>query len=193
MTVWIADNSVFQIVDKVKAAYHDKRLADARIAVSIIEAKAFIKDRFNWGKTSKFSTAAKIWHADDNRYDFLITIPSESWNILDQVHQREAFIDLHLNCMQVEFEVETIEKNGKKIPVKDDYGRKVYTDVLKVDEEGIPKWKVVPLDINVIMDNVTRYGCWCQSFIDLKSAIKTAEGKAVRNEVTIEEVESKEL
>jgi len=186
--IWPADEATFQFVEKVKKQHHQKRLEGANIAVGFSDSKAFIKDRFNWGKTSKFSHAAKVWHPEDKRYDFLITIPSEAWSILNQ-EQKEAYVDLRLSCMEVEYEIETTEENRKKKPVKDQWGRKVYTDIPKLDADGNPKWKVVSLDLPIFQNNVSRYGCWCQDLMDLKSAIKNSEMKAVKSEVVIEEIQ----
>lgn len=185
MTVWSADQSVFDLVEKVKTKHHLPRLADAGIAVTIKDAKAFVRNRFNWGTTTKFSPAAKV-HLDKS-YDFLITLASDAWNILSG-DQKEALIDLRVSCCQVEYEPEMIEENGKKKPVKDKWGRNVYTNIIKMDEEGNPKWKAVPLDLHIIQDNVGRYGCWCQDLVDLKSAIKDADLRLVKSEVKIEEV-----
>ncbi len=175
MVVWVADNKVFELVQKIKNKYHNTRLNDANIAVSFVDSKAFIKDKFNFGKTTKFSPSAKVWHNHQggHQFDFLISLSSEAWSILSD-EQKEALIDLRLACMQVEYEPEVIEENGKKNPVKDEWGRQVYTDVPKTDEEGNPKWKVA-LDLHVIMDNIGRYGCWCQDLVDLKSVIKDSE------------------
>jgi hypothetical protein len=181
MDVWPADQTVFQLVEKVKAKHHP-RLADAHIAVSIADNKAFVNDRFNWGKTSKFANRAKIWHPDDKRYDFEISISADAWNILTEA-QREAYIDLRLSCMQLDYEPEVVEENGKKKPVKDKYGRKVYTTTPKLDKNGNVKWKVIPPDIYVITDNVSRYGLWCRDVIEFAQVVKS-----VKTEVKIEEI-----
>jgi len=103
-------------------------------------------------------------------------------------YQKEALVDLRVCCCQVEYEPEVQEENGKKKPVKDKWGRTVYTNVIKLDDEGNPKWKAAPLDLHVIQDNIARYGCWCQDLIDLKSTIKDAELRVVKSNVQIEEV-----
>lgn len=186
MAVWPADQSVFDLVEKVKKKSHN-HLDEANVAVCIKDAKAFVRNRFNWGSTTRFSPTAKVWHPEDKRYDFLITLASDAWNILT-ANQKEALVDLRVSCMQVEYEPEFVEENGKKKPVKDKWGRQVYTNIVKVDDEGNPKWKVVPLDLHVIQDNVSRYGCWCQDLIDLKSVIKDSELRLTKSEVKIEEI-----
>ena len=184
--VWPADQSVFELVEEVKTKWHP-HLKEANVAVSIKDAKAFVRNRFNWGNTSRFSPGARVHMPEDKRYDFLITLASDAWNILTS-DQKEALADLRVSCMQVEYEPEFVEENGKKKPVKDKWGRLVYTNVIKVDDNGNPKWKCVPLDLHVIQDNVGRYGCWCQDLIDLKSVIKNAELRVLKSVVKIEEV-----
>ncbi len=174
--VWPASDEVLKIVDDIKNKYHYPRLAAANIAVSFVESKAFVRDRFNWGKASKFNSAAKIWHPANKRYDFLITLSSDVWQLLNPF-QREAWIDLHLTCCQVEYEPEMIEENGKKKPKKDDWGRVVYSTTIKADKEGDPKWKMQKLDLLIYQDNAGRYGCWCQDLLDLKTTLKETENK----------------
>lgn len=182
MKPWPAADNVIQILEKVKSNH--KRLKDANIAVCFEDTKPFIRGSFNLGKTTKFSDAHKLWHADQP-YDFLITLSSDAWDILSS-EQKEAWLDFRLCCCQAEMVPEEIEENGKKKPVKDKWGRIVYTDVVKTDDDGNPKWKSVKADIAVIQDNIARYGCWSQDFVDLKSAIKQADLR--KSDVQIEQV-----
>ncbi len=173
--VWAGDENVFALVNKVKEQYHLPRLQAARIAVSFVDSKPFIGGRFNWGKVSKFSAAAKVWHGDE--YDFLITLSDTAFNDVLEGKQREANIDLLLNCCQVEYVPEMETKGAKPKPAKDKWGRIIFTDEIKLDEEGDVKWKVVPLDLHAYQDNVVRYGCWCEDLLDLESAIKSVDSR----------------
>lgn len=175
MLVWPANNDVLEIVEQVKQKHHLPRLAEARIAVEFCDSKPFTGGRFNWGKTSKFSASAKIWHPRDKKYDFKISICADAWLSILDGNQREALLDLHLERCQVEYEPVTVEINGKKKPQKDEWGRTEYTNVIKTDADGVPKWKVVPLDLNVLQENVIRYGCWCESLLDFKTAIDSCK------------------
>lgn len=171
MLVWEVSSEVQAVVEEIKTKNHFKRLQEAQIAVSFNEGKPFVKGRFNWGKTSKFSSFAKIWHPKNKRYDFHISMPSDAWHSVLNASQREAWIDLHLTRCQVEYVPITVEEDGKKKPAKDEWGRVQYTEEIKRDDEGNPKWLVVPLDLNVFQENVFRYGCWCQDLLDFKAAI----------------------
>jgi hypothetical protein len=166
-----APPEIFDLVNDVKSKHHLPRLHSASIAVAFDDGKPFNKGRFNWGKVSKFGPGFQIWMADS--YDFELTLCDIAFNdILETALQKEAYIDLLLNCCQVEY-VPEMTKEGK--PAKDKWGRIIFTEEIKYDDDGNPRWKKVPLDIPAYQDNVARYGCWCEEFIDLKNAIKTCD------------------
>lgn len=171
MQVWPANQEVFTLVDKIKNLHHIPRLQLASVAIEFTDSKAFIKDRFNWGRVSKFSASAKLWHPKDKRYDFLISLSGDGWNSVLNAGQREAWVDLHLVRCSAEYKPMVIEENGKRHPVKDDFGRIQYTEEMKFDDAGNPRWRILPLDLNVFQENAQRYGCWCQDLLDFKSAL----------------------
>lgn len=170
MQVWVADKEIHDLANAVKAKHHHPRLEHASVAVCFSDAKAFVNGRFNWGKTTKFTSLAKLFHT--NKYEFLINLPSDGWYDILNEAQRAAWIDLRLCCCQVDYMPETIEENGVKKPLKDQWGRIQYTDVIKLDEDGNPKWKIVAPDLNVLIDNVAHYGAWCQDLLDFKQVIE---------------------
>lgn len=179
MIVWPADNDVMALGEKIRTSNHLPRLLEAKIAIAFNDSKPFIKGRFNWGKVLKFTNVNKLWHPKDKRYDFLINLCGDAWiDILDG-GQREALLDLHLNCCQVEYEPEVIEENGVKHPVKDEWGRIQYTNIIKRDDDGNPKWLKVPLDLNVFTDNVGKFGLWCADLIEFHKACEHKEAKYV--------------
>ncbi len=171
--VWQANLEVEQLVEKVRLKHHVPRLATASVAVCFTDSKPFVHGRFNWGKVNKFSTIAKLYQSKS--YDFLITLCADAWLSILGEKQREALVDLHLERCQVDYEPLTVEVNGKKQPVKDEWGRVQVSDVVKTDDDGVPKWKVYPLDLLVFQRNVMRYGCWSEDMIDFKSAIDKKE------------------
>lgn len=166
---WKAPKEIVELVNEVKNKHHVPRLLEANVAVALTDTKPFKKNRFNYGNVVKFSTFNQMWQGA--RYDFCITLCATVWrDILTDV-QRESLIDLLLERCSVEYEPETVEENGKKIVLKDDVGRIKYTDEIKVDEEGVPKWVVNPLDLHVFAQNAKRYGLWCDDLDEIKSAI----------------------
>lgn len=168
---WKAPTEVVQLLNQIKDKHHP-RLAQASIGIAIDDSKPFLHNKLNLGKVTKFSPLAKLWQGQ--QHDFCLSIPMELWHTVLKGSQREAYLDLQLSRCGVEYLPEEIEENGKKKTIKDEFGRVKYTQQLKVDDEGNPKWKVVALDLEVFADNVRRYGLWCDDLLDLKDAIISA-------------------
>lgn len=176
---WEAPADVRQTAEEVKAADHP-HLAEAVLALEFVDSKAFVKDRVNLGKVSKFSQAAKLWHPKDKKYDFCISLCADVWFGLLNQDQRLATLDFHLCRCKVAYEPEVVEENGKKKPVKDEWGRVTYTDVIKRDDEGKPLWKLYsPADIRVFTENIRRHGPWYEELAELKDAVAQGELVAV--------------
>lgn len=167
-----ASPSLRQLLESIQEKNHP-HLEQALIAFEFVDSKPFIKDRINLGKVTKFSPAAKMWFPDNAKYDFCISACTDVWFGLLNEKQREAWIDLQLGRCQVEYEPNTVVVNGKKQTVRDEFGRVEYTQDIKTDDEGLPVWKVLPLDIGVIAENVKRYGLWYSDLLELKQAIES--------------------
>lgn len=168
---WKAAPELFALANEIKEKYYLPRLEQASIAVALVDGKPFIKNRFNWGNVVKFSDFNRIWQQQE--YDFCISIIGDVWyDVLDQ-NQREALIDLHLTRCSVEYEPEVVIEGKKKKVIKDDLGRVQYTNNMKCDEEGRPKWMVLPMDLTVFASNVRRYGLWCEDLNDFESAVRS--------------------
>ncbi len=166
---WKASEEVHTLLNQVKKKNHSPKLDHASIGVAFEESKPFKKNgSLNWGKTLKFSHLNKLWMAP--LYDFCIVIPSDIWHDILSVEQKEPYLDLRLTCCDVEYEPETVMENNKKVVVKDEYGRVTYTNKIKFDDEGKPKWKVLPLDLHTYSKNVGRYGLWCNDLLDFNKA-----------------------
>lgn len=169
---WKVSQEVLELVDHVKEKYHQERLSQASIVACFEDTKPFIKNKINLGKVTKFSSLARIWQ--QKRCDFCLVICADLWHDVLGNKDREALIDLLLSRCEVERVPETIEENGKKKPVKDEWGRIQYTQEIKYDDEGVPKWKIAPLDLELFANNVRRYGLWCDDLLDMKEAIDAA-------------------
>ena len=172
---WKAPSEVVELLAQIKDKHH-ARLVNARIAISFDDSKPFLRNKLNLGKVTKFSPLARLWQKE--QHDFCLSIPMELWHSVLKGDQRDAYLDLQLSRCGVEYLPEEVEVNGKKKPVKDEFGRVQYTQEIKVDDEGNPKWKVVPLDLEVFAENVRRYGLWCDDLLELKDAIIAAPGGA---------------
>ena len=169
---WKCTDDVSKLLNSVKDKHH-LHLKEATFGIAFDESKPYIKDKFNWGKISKFSDFNKLWQSPQ-KFNFSIVICSEIWHDILNEYQREALLDLHLCRCEVEYEPEVVLEGKKKIKVKDEFGRTKYTTQVKVDDEGNPKWRVASLDLDVLAKNVKHYGLWLQEFLDLKSVIATA-------------------
>ena len=166
-TSWKSPANVFELVDALKSQHHHPRLEQAQIAVCFMDNKPFSPNgRINWGKVTKFSQFNRIWQA--HKYDFSMVICADLWHSILSKHQREALVDLQLSRMEVEYEPEMNEE-GK--PVKDEWGRGQFTNDVKLDDEGSPKWRVLPLDLDVFAKNVRRYGLWCEEIHDFSHVV----------------------
>jgi hypothetical protein len=178
---WQAGTDVIDLFKKVKEKHHHPRLELANFAVCFTDSKPFVKGRFNWGKVQKFSPLAKLWHGENNKYDFLVIICGEAWQNILTMSQREALVDLHLTRCDVDFEpeVNTDPVTGKETVVKDGFGRIQMSNNIKYDDEGVPKWKVHPLDLHVFTENVTRYGVWSEELLDFKKAVEDKQEQQV--------------
>ena len=166
---WKVPDTVQTIIDDVKDLNHSPRLDEARVTAAFIDSKPFVNNRFNWGSTKKFSDFSKVWQ--DEKYDFCIVICSDIWHQILSPDQKHAFIDLHMSRMEAEFLPEVAVENGKKKVVKDEFGRVQYSNELKIDDDGNPKWKVSPLDLLIFTQNVSRYGLWCEELLEFNDAI----------------------
>lgn len=177
-----ANPEVRQLLKKIQEQNHP-HLNQALIALEFSDSKPYVKDRLNLGKVKKFPKSAKLWLSE--KYDFCITNVVDVWFGLLNDMQKEALLDLHLSCCQVEYEKNTTIENGKKIVIKDEWGRAEYTNVMRTDDEGCPIWKAVKLDAAVLSENIKRYGVWYEDLLQLKFAIVDHDAKQeeVLNEV----------
>ena len=171
---WVASNEVVSLLSVVKKKHHSPRLDECEVAVCFDEGKAFSKNKLNLGKLSKFSPTARLWQRE--KYDFCLSIPMELWTTVLQPDQREAYLDLMLTRLDMDYIPEIIEENGKKVKVKDDFGRIQNSKVPKTDKEGNIKWKIEPLDLEVFAKNVRKYGLWQEELLILREAIMAADG-----------------
>lgn len=169
--IWKAPDNIVELVNAVKHKHHMPRLVQAVVAVVLADVKPVINNRLNYGKVTKFSDFHKIWHG--TRYDFCITLCSEVWHSVLGSTEREAVLDLHLTRCVGEYLPVMREIDGKTEPVKDQWGRIEYSDELKLDDEGKPKWKIAPLDLEIFADNARRYGLWCDELNRLNQVLQS--------------------
>lgn len=166
---WKASREVLDVLNEVKNKHH-KILEEARFAVVFDESKPFTKNRFNWGKTSKFKPLDKLFH--NEQFDFMVRLSGDAWASVLSGKQREAWLDLHLTRCRPEMVPFTELVGKRKMPVKDEWGRTQFTDEVKRDDNGNVKWIIYPLDLYTFTDNVGRYGLWSQDMLDFRAVIE---------------------
>lgn len=170
-----ASAEITQLLALVKSKHHSPRLDECHIAVCLEDSKAFVKNKLNLGKMSKFSPAAQLWQKE--KFDFCLIIPVDLWVNVLQGETREAYLDLMLTRLDMEYLPETVEENGKKQKVTDEFGRIQYSKIGKTDKDGNIKWKIEPLDLEVFAKNVSRYGLWQEDLFKLHEAMTLAAKK----------------
>lgn len=194
---WPAAQNVIDLMEHVKAKNHPL-LVDATVAVAFIDSKPFAKNRFNFGKASKFSSLNQLWQAKDQKYTYQILLPADGWYQVLVGIQLEAWLDLHLTRFHPEMipDMEGVEdhndapdgedapKGGKfkkkPKPKKDKFGRVIYTNDVKLDEEtGEPIWQVDNLDLHVFAKNAARYGLWCEDLQNFGEAVGAVDEQKV--------------
>lgn len=170
---WIAPDNVISMLNELKTSNHSRLITESGecgVTVVLADVKPFINNRFNWGTVKKFSEFNRLFMPTP--IDFCIVVSSDAWHQILDNDQRKALIDLHLTRIEPEYLPEVNVVNGKKKPVKDEFGRVVYSQELKLDENGQVKWKVNPLDLCTFIDNVVRFGCWAEELQNFKEAME---------------------
>jgi hypothetical protein len=172
MSFWLADSNLNLKLEELIQKYHHRLstpFGDCKVAVVLTDSKPFIEEKINWGKVKKVDKFNKIWINKDLNY--CIIISSDLLNILKE-DQKEAILDLHLSRIRPQYQPKKVIENGKKITVKDQFGRIEYTNDLKLNKDGSPKWLLDNVDLQVFGNNIKRFGFWCEDLMDFKEAIK---------------------
>jgi len=167
---------VQELARKLKETHHSPRLDEASVAVCFEDSKPFKKDRFNWGKVKRFPSLGKAFPGE--HHDFVIIVPYSGYEMMTS-EQKMAWLDLLLEMCQVEYVPETVVENKKKKDVIDEFGRKVYTNEIKRDKEGSPKWKILTFGVDIITANVLRFGLWFDEFVELGDAVNLNVDKQI--------------
>ncbi len=195
---WPAAQEVINLMEHVKAKNHPL-LIDATVAVAFIDSKPFTKNRFNFGKASKFSSLNQLWQPKDQKYTYQILLPADGWYQVLAGIQLEAWLDLHLTRFHPEMipDMEgAVDQNDAPVdedapkggkfkkkpkPKKDKFGRVIYTNDVKLDEErGEPIWQVDGLDLHVFAKNAARYGLWCEDLQNFGEAVGAPEEQQIK-------------
>lgn len=183
--VWPARPDVLEQLNALKIKYHPK-LVDVPIVVELSDAKPFKNNRLNLGNVRKFSKAHKIWQKGD--FDFCITLIGEVWAEVLKGEQHDALLDLHLTRIEPVYIPQVVIENKKKIICKDDFGRIILSEEQKLDKNGEPCWRVLPIDIGVLTKNARRFGFWFEDLAAIRDTALDLEAKNIgENEIATNE------
>jgi hypothetical protein len=157
-SIWEATADITQLVQRIKKDHHHPRLAQASIWVLISDGKGVVDNRIITVKAAKCTKHEKL----STGHDFKLTIMAETWaNLTDA--QRDIAVDEALCRCGVKYIPQTVEVNGKKEMLKDDWGRVLYTDQISFDNDGNPRWKINKPDAELFFSMLTRHGEYDES------------------------------
>lgn len=171
MEMWIAPSAISDLLYEVREAHPLLRDHNVQIAVILADSKPFVNDRINLGSLKRFPKLSRLF---SKQYDFCLILCAEVWQSILNDAQKRALLDLHLTRIEPEYEPEVVIENKRKKVVKDDWGRVKYTNVVKTNDDGKPKWKLNPLDLLVFTQNVTRHGLWSEDLASFSEAVEKA-------------------
>lgn len=159
MAVFLADPNTIKLMEEVRNAYHP-HLLEARIVVMFFDKRRVNGEHIVLGVAKKISEEDKILC----HFDFKIILSAMDWGELEDI-ERRALLDHELSHCGVEYEPIMEKVGGKDVPVKDQYGRIIPSDKIKRDDEGNPKWKLIPHDFENFYSIAERYGLEVSSLI----------------------------
>lgn len=160
MAFWLADSSVKSLMEEIRDKHHP-HLLEARIAILFSDKRKVSGNKITLGTAKKVSDEDKVL----SHFDFKIVLSAEDWADLTS-NEKEALLDHELSHCDVMREPVTETIGGKRQTVKDKYGRTVYSDEIKVDEDtGRPKWKIRSHDFENFAHIAERYGLKVASMI----------------------------
>lgn len=188
-TIWEMEQSspVYDMLTRLIRRNH-QHLAEAKIVLYCCDKLKLRGDHVVIAEAKKASPMLKA----STNADFTVTFYMMPWGDLDS-NQKEACFDHELFHCGVAYEpvkeqvgMSASGKQKWKV-VKDEYGRKQYTNTIERDENGEPKWRIIPHDLEEFRDVVERYGMWDENLQQFKQAIDRAETASVTTEIVDEQ------
>lgn len=168
MSIWeLAEDSLeYSLMNEIIARYH-QTLQEAKIILYGCDKNRIRDGQVVIAKAEKSSQKMKASAGSD----FTITMHMMPWGDLT-LDQKKACMDHELTHCGVQFEPIKERVGTKWKVVKDEYGRKQYTNDIKRDENGIPKWKLVSHDLEEFNNIVLKHGVWDQNIKSFKEALE---------------------
>ena len=164
--IWQAPEDIKQQVNELKAEHHP-HLAAASLWVLCSDGKAVKDNQIIPTQSKKCTKTEKL----SSGHDFKIIIMAEVWDKLTD-KQRQIALDEALCRCGVQRVPQTVEVNGKKEELKDEFGRTIFTEELAYDKLGQPKWKINPPDAGLYFALLARHGQYSEAAENVHRAIE---------------------
>lgn len=179
MAIWELEQNdpIYTTMGELISRYHT-HIAEAKIVIYCSDKnrtranKIIIADASKAPAKLKASTSA----------DFTITLYMMPWGDLD-TNQKRACLDHELYHCGVHYEPvqeqigQSRQGRQRMQVVRDEYGRIQYTNEIKRNENGEPKWRILPHDLEEFCDIVERYGRWDESIQSFSDALDRSGGE----------------
>lgn len=175
--IWEAPDDIKKLVERVKEEHHT-HLARAGVWVLCSDTKAVRNNQLVFTQSKKCTKTEKL----STGHDFKLVVMAELWGELTDA-QRLAAVDEALCRCGVKYVPQTVEVNGRKEVVKDEWGRVVYTEEIDYDGENRPKWKINPPDAGVYYAMLMRHGKYNE---EAENVARVLAGKAAKKPVAAE-------
>jgi len=187
MAIWELDatSELYPMVGRLVERYHS-HLSEARITLYANDKNRNKANKIIIAEASKASAKMKA----STNADFTLTVYMTPWSDLT-MSQKKACLDHELCHCGVHYEpVKEAVGSGRggrqrfKV-VRDEYGRIQYTNEIKRNENGEPKWRLLPHDLEEFRDIVARHGIWDE---DIQAFKEVLDRNSVNNfSITAEE------
>ncbi|MFW5793999.1 MAG: putative metallopeptidase [Bacillota bacterium] len=173
MSIWELEqnHNIYSTLRDLIRTNHS-HLVEANISIYFCDKNKLKSNQAVIADTSKSSSKLKA----STNADFTITIYMNAWDSLNP-EQKIACLDHELCHCSVHYEpVKEAVGGGRggrqrfKI-VKDELGRTQYTNEIKRNEEGEPKWKLETHDLEEFRSIVDRHGIWDENIRSFKEAL----------------------
>lgn len=181
MPIWeLEDNSpVYSTISELVHNYHS-HLEEAKFIVYCSDKN---NNKANKVVIAEASKAPARLKASTNA-DFTITLYMMPWGDLN-MDQKRACLDHELYHCSVHYEPvkeqigQSRQGRARMQIVRDEYGRIQYTDEIKRNESGEPKWRLISHDLEEFDEIVERYGRWDESIQSFSEALNRSSSETI--------------
>lgn len=172
MSLWQAPEEIRKLVEEIRDDNHHP-IGSASFWVLVSDGKGLRDNRIQITQSRKCTSSEKL----ATGHDFKIIVVAETWANLTDAQRRTALDEALCRC-GVQYVPEMVEVNGKKIPLKDEQGRIIYTNEIAYDREGNPRWKINRPDAEVFFSMILRHKRYNE---EIDNTLRILEGKPIKS------------